>query len=84
MFGWVFSTTNYIISPVLELQLNAGMLDDFVRRFSEEHASGFQPFTPLKTNMLEDVSPTEIVPFWGTCWIWRVFLFVRRGEVPKI
>lgn len=40
--------------------------------------------TPLKTNMLEDVSPTEIVPFWGTCWIWRVFLFVRRGEVPKI
>ena len=29
--------------------------------------------TPLKTNMspenqwLEDVSPTKIVPFWGTC-----------------
>ena len=60
------------------------MLDDFVRRFSEEQASGFQPFTPLKTNMLEDVSPTEIVPFWGNMLVLEGVFICTAGEVPKI
>ena len=37
------------------------------------HLEGLRTYTPLKTNVspenqwLEDVFPTEIVPFWGTC-----------------
>ena len=39
------------------------MLDIFVRRFSEEQASGFQPSRHDPENQwLEDVSPTF---FWG-------------------